>query len=149
MSSIKKSLIITLPLSLLYFYFIGKFEWQSIAPISQPSILARYFYSAFVFVTLGAFLYYVVGFWKVLYFICVKILNDKKLYSLSKGAFWSFLILLTYFYIMPMIVDLSNSIISFLYNVLLIFLYISPVPISFVIILLSIIYFGKDKQPQE
>lgn len=139
------SLLIMILLSLWYFTSGVNFEWQSISPVSQPSLSARYFYSAFAFVTIGSFLYYIVGFWKLLYFICIKILNDKKLYSLSKGIFWTFLILLTYFYVVPIVVDLLNSVISFFYNILIILLYISPVPISFVIILLSINYFKKPK----
>ena len=91
------SIVITLAFSVWYFITGKDFEWRTISPISQPSLLHRYFYSAFVFVTIGAFLYYVVKLWKILHFIFVKTLGAWGLYKLVKWLLWTSLILLTYF----------------------------------------------------
>jgi hypothetical protein len=120
------SIVITLAFSLWYFITGKGFEWKAISPIEQPSLLFRWFYSAFVFSTIGAFLYYVVKLWKFIYFVCVKILGSWKLYELVKYVLWTFLILLAYFYIIPAIVKILNAIISFLYNLAILFLYLFP-----------------------
>lgn len=134
------SLITTLIFSVWYFVSGRNFEWHPITPISQPSIFVRYLYSAFTFFTLGAFLYYVVRLWSVLYFIFVKILRDRKLYNLVKSLIWPGLILITYFYIVPTVVDLLNGAISFFYNLMILFLYLSPILGLFVGIFLICLY---------
>jgi len=49
---------------LLWHFALGiKFEWQTISPLSAPSIFVRVFYSAFTFCTIGLFLY-VIKFYK-------------------------------------------------------------------------------------
>ena len=102
------------------------FMWQSISPIEQPSILARYFYSAFTFVTIGAFLYYVVKLWKGLHFVFVKVLGSWEIYNLVKYFVWLGLMAITYFYIVPTIVGIMNAVLSFFYNIFNLILYISP-----------------------
>ncbi len=131
------SIVITSIFSIWYFIIGKSFEWRSISPISQPSLFHRYFYSAFVFFTIGAFLYYVVKLWKILYFIFVKILNARRLYNLIKGFLWTILILLAYFYIVPTIVDILNAIISFFYNILILFMYLLPLVGVFLLVFLS------------
>src|SRR3989338_10446654 len=78
------SIVITLIFSIGYFINGKGFEWRAINPISQPNLLHRYFYSAFIFVTIGAFLYYVIKLWKILYFIFVKTLRAWGLYNFVK-----------------------------------------------------------------
>ena len=68
-------------ITLLWHFVFGKsFEWREISPISEPSILIRYFYSALVFVTFGAFLHWI-NFYKFLHFLIVKTLGNWKLYK--------------------------------------------------------------------
>jgi hypothetical protein len=110
------------------------FEWKPISLIEQPSLLYREFYSAFVFVTVGAFLYYVVKLWKFLYFIFVKTLHSRELYEFVKWIVWMSLILITYFYIVPVVVDILNAVISFFYNIFNLILYLSPTIGIFVIL---------------
>jgi len=131
------SIIVTLAFSLWYFVTGKSFEWKTISPISQPSLLYRQFYSAFVFITIGAFLYYVVKLWKFLYLIFVKILRSWGLYELIKWALWTSLILITYFYIVPIVVDILNAVISFFYNIAILFLYLFPSLGIFLIVFIS------------
>lgn len=127
---IKQSAIASFVLSLLYLlygYSSGHvFVWQEIKPIEQPTIFVRYFYSAFTFVTLGAFLYYVVKLWKGIHFICVKVLGSWDLYRLVKSLVWLGLMAVTYFYIVPTVVEILNAVISFFYNIFNFILYLSP-----------------------
>lgn len=127
-------------------YFLGKktFEWHSISPISQPSLLVREFYSALVFVTIGAFLYYVVKLWKVLYFIIVEIMGSSELYKFVKSIIWIFLILAMYFYIVPKIVDFLNGSISIVYNISMLMLYLFP-PVGLFMIISLIGYLAFKK----
>jgi hypothetical protein len=102
------------------------FVWQSISPIEQPTIFERYFYSAFTFVTIGAFLYYVIKLWKGLHFIFVKVLGSWEIYNLVKSLVWLGLMAVTYFYIVPAVVGIMNAVLSFFYNIFNLILYISP-----------------------
>lgn len=113
--------------SLLFWHFgLGKsFEWTKIEPISAPSLLERYFYSAFVYVTIGAFLYWI-KFYRLLHEITVGFFGDWRLYKDIKNFIWTALILTSYFWIVPKIVDILNSIISFFYNIFGLILYSSP-----------------------
>lgn len=136
--SIIVSLIVTIIFSIWNINSKDPFIWQKIEPISQPSILARALYSAFVFVTLGSFLYYVIKLWKIVYFVCVKIIGSLVLYKHIKSLIWASLILITYFYIFPTIVNILNTIISTFYNILMFSIYISPI---FGIFVISIVIF--------
>lgn len=134
------SLLISFLFSLWYFASGKSFEWQSIAPISQPSIFIRYLYSAFTFVTIGAFLYYVIELWKGLHFIFVTVLGSWKLYNSVKWLVWTALILITYFYIVPTVVKILNTVISFFFNIAMFLFYLFPIIGSFVIIFIVSAY---------
>ena len=111
---------------LLWHFGLGKsFVWTKIEPISAPGLFERYFYSAFVFVTLGAFLYFI-RFYQFLYGMIVGIFGDWRLYKDIKGFFWGGLILISYFWVIPRIVDFLNSVISFFYNIFGLILYSLP-----------------------
>jgi len=75
------SIVITLTFSVWYFITGKGFEWKEINSISQSILLHRYFYSVFVFATIGAFLYYAVKLWKILHLIFVKTLGAWGLYK--------------------------------------------------------------------
>ena len=128
------SMLSTFIFSIWYFLSKKSFEWHSISPISQPSLLAREFYSALVFVTIGAFLYYVVKLWKILYFVIVEIMGSRELYKFVKSLIWIFLILTMYFYIVPKVVDFLNVTISVVYNISILLLYLFPPVMLFVVI---------------
>jgi len=111
---------------LFWHYGLGKsFVWTKIEPISAPGLFERYFYSAFVFVTLGAFLYFI-RFYQFLYGLIVGIFGDWRLYKDIKGFIWGGLMLISYFWLVPRIVDFLNSIISFFYNIFGLILYTLP-----------------------
>ena len=111
---------------LLWHFGLGKsYVWTKIEPISAPGLFERYFYSAFVFVTLGAFLYFI-RFYQFLHGIIVGIFGDWRLYKDIKGFIWGGLILISYFWIIPRIVDFLNSVISFFYNIFGLILYSLP-----------------------
>jgi hypothetical protein len=130
---------------LLYTYFIGNiFTWHKITPIEQPSILDRYFYSAFTFSTIGAFLFFVVKLWKGLYFIFVKVLGMKDLYILIKALLWFGLVLVSYFYLVPFTINVLNNVISFFFNIINFILYLSPTLGIFLILSIIGVYFLKE-----
>lgn len=127
---------------LLWIFVMGKtFAWTDISPIEQPSIFIRIFYSALTFITLGAFLYKV-GFYKALY----QILGDWRSFKEAKSIIWVLLMGTMFFVIVPLVVDLLNSIISIGYNVFALILYaFPPVGISLIIFALYF-YFKKQLQ---
>ncbi len=127
---------------LLWIFVMGKtFTWTDISPIEQPSIFIRIFYSALTFITLGAFLYKV-GFYKALY----QILGDWRSFKEAKSIIWVLLMGTMFFVIVPLVVDLLNSIISIGYNVFALILYaFPPVGISLIIFALYF-YFKKQLQ---
>jgi len=129
--------ILVLVLLLWHFALGIKFEWQHIAPLSEPSIFVRAFYSAFTFCTLGLLLY-VLRFYKVLYDIVVKAFGFWELYNFIKAAVWLFLMYISYAYLVPWLFNILNASASLLFNVANLALYaIPPVGISLVV---SIIY---------
>lgn len=110
----------------LWHYFTGKvFEWQSISPVEEPDLLPRLFYSALVFVTLGAGLY-AMGFYKSLYSLYRGTRGGYRAYKEMKGVIWVALILSMYFVIIPVVVDILNAVISFSYNISILVLYLFP-----------------------
>lgn len=132
-------------LVLLFWRFVlgVRFEWQHIAPLSEPSIFVRTFYSAFTFCTLGLLLY-VLQFYKVMHDIIVKIFGMWELYSLIKAVLWLFLMWISYAYLVPWLFSALNGSISILFNVANLVLYaLPPVGISLII---SIIYFLLRKR---
>jgi len=103
---------------LLWQYLTGHhFVWKNISIISEPSIFNLLFYKALAFVTVGAFLYYVVKLWKILKIICIDLFGSPKLYYEVKRIVWPIVLLIT-LYITPKLFDLLNDILSFLYNIL-------------------------------
>jgi len=137
------SILFFIALLLWYFGFGKSFVWTKIEPISTPSLFERYFYSAFVFVTLGAFLYFI-RFYQFLHGIIVGIFNDWRLYKDIKGFIWVGLILTSYFWIVPKIVDFLNSIISFFYNIFGLILYSLPsLGIALTITIPSFVFYKK------
>ena len=131
---------------LLWHFALGiKFEWQSISPLSEPSIFIRLFYSAFTFCTLGLFLY-VIKFYKVIHDIVVKTLGMWELYNLIKAVLWASLMYISYVYLVPWLFSTLNTGASFLFNVANLVLYlIPPVGVTFIVI---IIYFlSSNRSP--
>ncbi len=130
---------------LLWHFALGvKFEWQSISPLSEPSIFVRSFYSAFVFCTLGLFLY-VIRFYKVLHDILVKALGLWGLYNFVKAIVWTLLMYVSYQYIVPKVFGLLNTSASFLYNIVGIVLYALPPLGITLIITIGFMLFRKNR----
>ena len=119
------SIIVALAFSLWYFTSGGSFEWKEINPVSVPSLFSGSLYSALVFITLGAFLYWI-RFYKLLHSLIVRMLGNRELYRGIKRFIWISLILAMYFWVVPTVVDLLNATISFFYNVTVLTLYLFP-----------------------
>jgi hypothetical protein len=129
---------------LLWHFALGiKFEWQTISPLSAPSIFVRVFYSAFTFCTIGLFLY-VIKFYKVLHDIVVKTLGMWELYNFIKAVLWAFLMYISYAYLVPWLFDVLNASISILFNIANLVLYVLP-PVGIALIL-SIVYLLSNKK---
>ena len=110
----------------LWHYFTGKvFEWQSISPVDEPDLLPRLFYSALVYVTLGAVLY-AMGFYKFLYSLYRGTRGGYRAYKEMKGAIWVVLIWGMYFVIIPVVVNILNAVALFFYNITILILYLFP-----------------------
>ena len=123
---------------LLWHFALGiKFEWQTISPLSAPSVFIRVFYSAFTFCTLGLLLY-VIKFYKVLHDIVVKAFGMWELYNLIKAVLWAFLMYISYAYLVPWLFSVLNASISVLFNIANLVLYALP-PVGIALIL-SIAY---------
>lgn len=118
-------LIFTVSISFWYFFSGQSFEWTPISPIEAPSFPYRLLYSALVFVTLGASLYYL-GFYKWLYSFFRGVRGGYRDYKELKRLIWTSLIMLMFFVIVPMVVKILNSVISFFYNVYVLILYVFP-----------------------
>ena len=129
---------------LLWHFALGiKFEWQSINPLSGPSVFVRAFYSAFTFCTLGLFLY-VIKFYKVLHDIVVKAFGMWGLYNLIKAVLWLFLMWISYAYLVPWLFNVLNASASILFNVANLVLYTLP-PIGIALILSVVYMLGRNK----
>lgn len=123
---------------LLWHFALGiKFEWQTISPLSAPSVFVRVFYSAFTFCTIGLFLY-VIKFYKVLHDIVVKTLGMWKIYNFIKAVLWAFLMYISYVYLVPWLFSVLNASISILFNIANLVLYALP-PVGIALVL-SIVY---------
>lgn len=136
---------ITLTFTLLLWNFgLGKsFVWQRIEPFTAPDFFDRAFYSALVFVSIGALLY-VLKFYKFLHFLIVRQLRNWRLYNDIKKFIWLLLILGMYG-IFSKIVDFLNSIMSLIYNIFGLILYaLPPLGISLVISIPLFVFLKKD-----
>ena len=131
---------------LLWHFALGiKFQWQSVSPLSAPSIFVRMFYSAFTFCTLGLFLY-VIKFYKVLHDIVVKAFGMWGLYNLIKAVLWSFLMYISYVYLVPWLFNILNGGISILFNIANLVLYaLPPVGIALILSTTYLLYSKKLK----
>jgi hypothetical protein len=122
------------------------FEWQKIDFISAPNIWDLYFYETLSYCTVGAFLFYIVRYWKILKFICVDLFDSWKLYNEAKRISKAFIILFT-MYVTPKLFDFLNSLFSFIYNILSLALYLFPIlGITSIIFIISLLY-NKDNKP--
>ena len=129
--------ILALVLLLWHFVLGIKFEWQHIAPFSEPSFFVRAFYSAFTFGTLG-WLLYELYFYKVLHDIVVKTFGMWELYNFIKAIIWLFLMYVSYAYLVPWLFSALNTATSILFNIASLVLYLFP-PAGITLIV-SIIY---------
>jgi hypothetical protein len=135
--------ILALVFLLWHFAWGIKFEWQSISPLSEPSIFVRAFYSAFTFCTLGLLLY-VLRFYKVLHNIVVKAFGMWGLYNFIKAVLWLFLMYISYAYLVPWLFNILNTSASILFNVANLVLYTLP-PIGITLILSVAYLLGRNK----
>jgi hypothetical protein len=142
-SSATTYVILALVLLLWHFALGIKFQWQTIIPLSEPSIFIRVFYSAFTFCTVGLLLY-VIRFYKVLHDIVVKAFGMWELYNLIKAVLWLFLMYISYAYLVPWLFNVLNASASVLFNVANLVLYALP-PVGIALIL-SILYFLSKKK---
>jgi len=122
-ASVSATLGVLMVLSVAQLLNGGVFEWEKIAPIDQPDILVRFLYSALTFVSIGAILYNL----RFYQFLSLLFGSDRRGYREAKGIIWAGLILIMYFVIVPFVVEVMNTTVSFLYNIALLFLYVSPV----------------------
>ncbi len=121
-------LIVSTLVTSLWHYFTGKsFVWESISPIEAPSIFSRLFYSALVYSTVGAYLYFCTDFYKWLYEpFRGGGRKDYREYKKLKRAIWGILTLLMCFVVVPFVVNMLNCILSFIYNIYVLALYLFP-----------------------
>lgn len=127
----------------LWYYALGKsFAWREIDPIPKPQEFVRFIYSALVFVTIGAFLYWI-KFYKFLHSVIVGGLKDWKLYKDIKAIIWTSLILIMYFFVVPKVIDFLNSTISIIYNLSVFILYLLPPLISSFVIVIGLLLLSK------
>ncbi len=124
----------------LWHYALGKsFVWKEIDPIPKPQEFVRFIYSALVFATFGAFLYWI-KFYKFLHSVIVRELGAWKLYRDIKSVIWTSLILVMYFFVVPKVIDFLNSTISIIYNLFFFIVYLLPPLLVSVLIIIFVIY---------
>lgn len=100
------------------------FVWVSIEPLSSLPWI-RPLFSAITFFTIGAALF-ALRFYQFLSFIFHTILHDHEGYVAAKSIIWLALNSFIYFYVQPIVIKFLNEIISLIYNVFTLFLYVSP-----------------------
>lgn len=133
------SLTVFVVLTFLWSYFSGEsFVWTKIEPFSYPSIGSIGFYSALAFRTLGAFLFSC-GLWLFLF----KISGSRREYNRNKNDLWK-LIMLGTFGLTVLVFWIVNSILSILFNILMIVMHLLP-PAIVTILLLSAGYYSCKK----
>lgn len=118
------------------------FQWQEIDPISFPDIFHYRFYSALAFIIPGAWLFHKLKFWQFLY----RTSHDWRTFQRDKRDVWKILVGLT-FLIALLLVSLLNSVISFLFNIWNLILYLlPPLGISLLLAFLFILLRKQCKQ---
>jgi hypothetical protein len=125
-SSAMFSLSFALAILLWHFGLGQEFSWKEISPVPEPDIFDYTLYSALVYVTFGA-LFYKLKIYRFLYNITVRQWGDWQLFRDTKGLIWGIFILIMYFWVVPWTIKILNSILSFLYNILNLVLYLFPV----------------------
>lgn len=116
------ALLVLLIMAIVRWHIGTTFEWWNIELIEQPDMTSRLIYSAFVFISLGAILFRL-HFYKLLSSIFG---SDRRSYREAKQLVWVALMLAMYCFIVPAIIDLLNVFISFVYNIAILVLYLSP-----------------------
>ncbi len=140
------TIVFAIFLSIWHYVFGKSFAWKEIDPIPKPQEFIRFIYSALVFVTFGAFLYWI-KFYKFLHSVIVGGLRDWKLYKDIKAIIWTSLILIMYFFVVPKVIDFLNSTISIIYNLSIFILYLLPPLLSSLIIVIgSVVLIKKYKR---
>ncbi|NRH21330.1 hypothetical protein HOO68_04770 [Candidatus Gracilibacteria bacterium] len=110
------SLTFALVLMVANFFFDWNFDWEEIDPIEMPPLWIRGVASFFTWFTLGNWLFNLY-FYKVLYWICKLFGIRYSEYKKLKQKIWVGLMLLVTFVLIPLIVDILNSLISILFNI--------------------------------
>lgn len=111
-------LCISITILLNYFYW-WNFDREIISPIEVPWIIPRIFLSALTFISIWAFLY------KIYFYKFFSIILPRWLFISFKKFVWIALMLFMYFMI-QVIVDFLNSLLSFCFNTYKFFIFISP-----------------------
>jgi len=111
-------------LSAQVFIFNRTFTWVEIAPLSDLP-WNRELFSALTYVSLGAILYYLF-FYKFLSFLFYRLLGDYRAYVQAKRVVWLVLMVFNYFYVAPFVINILNRILSFVYNLVVLLLFVSP-----------------------
>lgn len=122
-------------IAILFYFDWNSWEWEEINPISMPPFI-RIVLSAFVYSSFWAFLYFI-RFYQLLYHLL-----PRKEFKEIKALIWLWLILFTYFTVIPFLVSTANLIIMIWYNTLTLLLYIAP-PIFCALLIWSLIYLYK------
>ncbi len=141
-ASVTFTIVFAIFLSIWHYVFGKSFAWKEIDPIPKPQEFVRFIYSALVFVTFGAFLYWI-KFYKFLHSVIVRGLRDWKLYKDIKSIIWTSLILVMYFFVVPKVIDILNSTISIVYNLSVFILYLLPPLLSSLVIVIGLLLLSK------
>lgn len=137
--------ILATVIMLIWFYFTSDtYEWQSIDIIPLVPWIP-YLISALTFATIWRVLYKTKLIYPPLYFICITLLRDRRLYDDFKAFIWAFLMLFMWIIALPVFVSFINFLISLVVNVLFFLFYISPPLFISWVIILSISYFISRK----
>lgn len=99
------------------FFFNWNFDWKQIDPIETPPLWIRGIASLFTWFTLWSWLFHLY-FYKILYWICKFLWISYFRYKKLKRQIWLWLMLLVTLVLIPIIIDLLNSIISLFFNIL-------------------------------
>jgi hypothetical protein len=110
------------------------FVWRNIEPMDQPGLFARLLYSALTFVTIGALLYFI-RFYQLLSSLFG---HDRQGYRSAKKLIWLGLMYLMFTVLVPTGVNILNTILSFVYNIFVLMLYLSPIASSILVVIIII-----------
>lgn len=110
------SLTFALVLMIANFFFDWNFDWKKIDPIEMPQLWIRGVASFFTWFTLWNWLFNLY-FYRVLYWICKLSWIRYSEYKKLKQKIWIWLMLLVTFVLIPLIIDILNSLISILFNI--------------------------------